>query len=135
MSIDKTGVKYRVSNVLAWGGLLGGGWLIFTLVVIALNLSGNHHIEGLVEQSFLGLGFSAHRPSSFCRPFCASQSYDLSDQPEPKHLGLNNLSVQANSVFIHEGAPSEEPDYSVSLSSGAIAEWNQQATRSRCEFR
>ena len=67
--------------------------------------------------------------------FCASQSYDLSDQTEPKHLGLNNLSVQANSVFIHEGAPSEEPDYSVSLSSGAIAEWNQQATRSRCEFR
>ncbi len=56
MSIDKTGVKYRVSNVLAWGGLLGGGWLIFTFAVIAENLSVNYHIEGLVEQSFLALG-------------------------------------------------------------------------------
>ena len=67
--------------------------------------------------------------------FCASHSYDLSNQTVPTHLSLNNLSVQANSVFIHEGAPSQQPDYSVSLSTGAIAEWNQQATRSRCEFR
>lgn len=56
MSIDKTGVKYRVSNVLAWGGLLGGGWLIFTLVVIAERLSGNQRLEDVVELSFLGLG-------------------------------------------------------------------------------
>ena len=56
MSIDKKGFKYRVSNVVAWGGLLGGGWLIFTLAVIAEKLSVNRHIEGLVEQGFRGLG-------------------------------------------------------------------------------
>ena len=35
MSIDKKGFRYRLSNVLAWGGSLGGGLLIATLVTIA----------------------------------------------------------------------------------------------------
>ena len=32
MSIDKKGFRYRLSNVLAWGGSLWGGWWIFLLV-------------------------------------------------------------------------------------------------------
>ena len=50
MSIDKTGVKYRVSNVLAWVGSLGGGWCIVMLV--------NFHedIRGWEEPIFMGLG-------------------------------------------------------------------------------
>ena len=32
MSIDKKGFRYRLSNVLAWVGLLGGGWWIVQLV-------------------------------------------------------------------------------------------------------
>jgi len=35
MSIDRKGFRYRLSNVLAWGGSLGGGLLIATLVTIA----------------------------------------------------------------------------------------------------
>ena len=35
MSIDKKSFRYRLSNVLAWGGSLGGGLLIATLVTIA----------------------------------------------------------------------------------------------------
>jgi len=34
MSIDKKGFRYRLSNVLAWVGSLGGGGLVVLLVVI-----------------------------------------------------------------------------------------------------
>ena len=54
MSIDKTGVKYRVSNVLAWGGLLFGVLSIFTLA--SITESPNYRIDDLLEQSFLALG-------------------------------------------------------------------------------
>jgi hypothetical protein len=54
MSIDKTGVKYRVSNVLAWGGLLCGVLSIFTLA--SITESPNYRIDDLLEQSFLALG-------------------------------------------------------------------------------
>ena len=55
MSIDKTGVKYRVSNVLAWGGSLGAGLLIVVLVRIAYRLGNNYGIRGWEEPFFTGL--------------------------------------------------------------------------------
>lgn len=47
MSIDKKGFKYRVSNLVAWGGSLGAGWLIV--------IKNNDHIRGWEEPFFTGL--------------------------------------------------------------------------------
>ena len=55
MSIDKKGFKYRVSNVVAWGGSLGAGWLIGLLVAIAYRLGNNDDIRGWEEPFFTGL--------------------------------------------------------------------------------
>jgi hypothetical protein len=55
MSIDKKGFNYRVSNLVAWGGSLGAGWLIFMLVSIAYRLGNNDHIWGWEEPFFTGL--------------------------------------------------------------------------------
>jgi len=55
MSIDKKGFKYRVSNVVAWGGSLGAGWLIVLLVSIADRLGNNDDIRGWEELFFTGL--------------------------------------------------------------------------------
>ena len=66
---------------------------------------------------------------------CASEAYDElpnDGNSNPAHLNLGELTVQAGSVFIHEGAPSAEPTYSANVSSGAIAEWNVEGSISRC---
>lgn len=49
MSIDKKGFRYRLSNVLAWVGLLGGCYCIVMLV----NFYGA--IKGWEEPIFIGL--------------------------------------------------------------------------------
>jgi hypothetical protein len=57
MSIDKTGVKYRVSNVLAWGGPLGlswGGWYASGGDRI-VNSGSGLQIVGWEEPFFIGL--------------------------------------------------------------------------------
>lgn len=66
---------------------------------------------------------------------CASEAYDQlpnDGNSNPVHLNLGELTVQAGSVFIHEGAPSAEPTYSTTVSPGAIAEWNVEASSLRC---
>lgn len=55
MSIDKKGFRYRLSNVIAWVGSLGGGWVIIMLVMIAYRLNDTDHIRGWEEPFFTGL--------------------------------------------------------------------------------
>ena len=57
MSVDKKGFRYRLSNVLAWGGSLGGGLLIAALVAMVSTLLVDGSVEGdLDEPFFMGLG-------------------------------------------------------------------------------
>ena len=55
MSIDKKGFKYRVSNVVAWGGSLGAGWTIVMLVTIAYRMGNNLTNRNWEEPFFTGL--------------------------------------------------------------------------------
>ena len=55
MSIDKKGFRYRLSNVLAWGGSLGGGFLIVTLVAIAARSADGYSNDGWEEPVFTNL--------------------------------------------------------------------------------
>ena len=55
MSIDKKGFRYRLSNVLAWGGSLGGGFLIVMLVSIAARLADGYPINDWEEPVFTTL--------------------------------------------------------------------------------
>jgi hypothetical protein len=55
MSIDKKGFRYRLSNVLAWGGSLGGGFLIVMLVVIAARSADGYKTYDLEEPAAMGL--------------------------------------------------------------------------------
>jgi hypothetical protein len=55
MSIDKKGFKYRVSNVVAWGGSLGAGLAIVMLVTIAYYMFNNPQSRGGEEPFFNGL--------------------------------------------------------------------------------
>jgi len=55
MSIVKKGFRYRLSNVLAWVGSLGGGWLIYMLVAIAARSADGYSINGWEEPFFTGL--------------------------------------------------------------------------------
>ena len=67
--------------------------------------------------------------------FCASAAWDLPDQGTAAHLNLGSLSVLANAVFIHDGAPSAEPPYSTSIESGSVAQWNITESPLRCQDR
>jgi len=58
MSIDKKGFKYRVSNVLAWGGYIG---FIFAIISIAMDVvevnNGRRVLWGpFMEEMLWGLG-------------------------------------------------------------------------------
>jgi hypothetical protein len=55
MSIDKKGFRYRLSNVLAWGGSLGGGFLIVMLVSIAARSADGYSNRGWEEPFFTSL--------------------------------------------------------------------------------
>ena len=58
MSIDKTGVKYRASNVLAWGGPLGliwGGWYASGGDRLVSSPTSGLQIVGWEEPFFIGL--------------------------------------------------------------------------------
>ena len=55
MSIDKKGFRYRLSNVLAWAGSLGGGGLVVLLVVIVAHSADEGANNGWEEPVFTTL--------------------------------------------------------------------------------
>jgi len=58
MSIDKTGVKYRVSNVLAWGGYIGFILLIIGIAMTIVEMNNGRRVpwEPFLEEMLWGLG-------------------------------------------------------------------------------
>jgi len=55
MSIDKKGFKYRVSNVLAWGGYIGFIWLIFSIAMTIVEMNNGRRVP-FWEEMLWGLG-------------------------------------------------------------------------------
>jgi len=62
---------------------------------------------------------------------CASNSYDLSAFT-PQHIGVENLTLLAHSIFVHHGAPSSTPPYNTSIENGSLAQWNVAESTQRC---
>ena len=55
MDAEKKGFRYRLSNVLAWGGSLGAGFVMVLLVNIAARSADGRSIRGWEEPFFTGL--------------------------------------------------------------------------------
>ena len=55
MSIDKKGFKYRVSNVLAWGGYIGFIFLIISIAMTIVEMNNGRRVP-FWEEMLWGLG-------------------------------------------------------------------------------
>ena len=55
MSIDKKGFKYRVSNVLAWGGYIGFILLIISIAMTIVEMNNGRRVP-FWEEMLWGLG-------------------------------------------------------------------------------
>ena len=56
MSIDKKGFRYRLSNVITWGGFLGAAVMFFVFISILINLLAGRTVgnwDGLFLAIFL----------------------------------------------------------------------------------
>jgi hypothetical protein len=64
--------------------------------------------------------------------FCVGSAFDVANPSNATHLNIESLDLRFHSVFLHTGAPSDIPPYTVTLSSDSLAEWSTSAEPERC---